>query len=119
MKTETKKVRHGGKVVDTASIPVYENINELVESESDERILSMFNKANCVRLMGNIRAQHTPTRVGKGKMFDLAFNSLTPEEAASFAGDVEGLREFLESDEVAERVQEIIKDEGGVVEEAA
>ncbi len=121
MKTETKKVRHGGKVVDSADIPVYENITELVESETDERILNMFNKANCVRIMGNARAKHTEARVGKGKMFDLAFNTLTAEEASSFAGKVEALREFLESDEIAERVKALIAEESGTedVEEAA
>ncbi len=113
MKEDVKKVRHAGEVVGEATIPVYETITELVESESDERILNMFNKQNCVRIMGNERAKHTPTKMGKGKRWDLAFNTLTPEEAASFAGNVEGLKEFLEGDEIAARVDALIQEESG------
>ncbi len=112
MKEETRKVRHAGEVVDEVSVPVYETVDELVNAETEERVLAMFNKQNAVRIMGNVRAQHTPSRMGKGKMWDLAFNMLSPEEAASFAGNVEGLREFLESDEIAERVKKSLE-EGG------
>ncbi len=113
MKTELKKVRHAGEVVGTVDIPVYGNMEELVDNETDERILNMFNKQNAVRIMGNERAKHTPTVMGKGKLWDMAFNTLTPEEAASYAGKVDELKEFLEGDVIAERVKKLLADTEG------
>ena len=115
MKTETKKVRTGGNVVGEVDIPVYETVVELTEKEDESRILGMFNKQNAVRIMGNERAKHTLARVGKGKRFDIAYNLLwdilDPEEAQEVLGNVEKLKEVINSDKVQNAVDEWIEEQ--------
>jgi len=110
MRTEVKAVKitdkaSGGlKKVSEVEVPVYETIDELLEHESEEHILNMFNKQNIIRLQGNERAKFKTTRAGKAKRRMLAFNTLTPEEISRFAGDFEGLQAYLDSPEVQARI---------------
>ena len=108
MKEEVRKVVHKGSVVGEVTVPVYESMEELMEKESEERILSMFNKQNCVRIAGNERAKHTEGRTGKKKRAQIAFNLLTSEELTAVTRDYDALQELLESDEVQARVDEYL-----------
>ena len=89
MKTIESDVKTGKplKVVGKVSIPVYENVDELVEAESADRILIMFNNANKVRIMGNERAKHQVGKMGKNKRFEIGFELL-------FNSNVEGLEDI-------------------------
>lgn len=112
MKDDVRKVRTGGAVVGEVTVPVYENVEELVEKEDAARILSMFNKQNCVRIMGNERAKHTLARVGKGKRFEIGYNllwqTLTPEEANECIGNIEKLKEVMASGKMQTAIDEFL-----------
>lgn len=97
MKTDTKEVKTKGKVVATIDIPIYESLDELMESVDEKVIIERFNNANTIALMGAERQKHQPTKMGKSKKMAMAFNLLTPEEAMSCAGDYAKLQELLET----------------------
>lgn len=119
MKETTQKVRHKSEVVGEVTVPVYETMEELMEKESAERILSMFNKQNCVRIAGNERAKHTEGRAGKKKRAQIAFNLLTSEELAAATGDYDALQALLESEDVQARVDEYLSGNPAEAAEAA
>lgn len=104
MKEVTKDVKTKGKTVGQVTVNHYETVQELVENESEERILGMFNKQNLIRMMGNERAKHGEGRIGKQKRTKIAYGCLTLEEAASVAQDYDALQELLNSDEIQARV---------------
>lgn len=106
MQTERKKVMHKGQHVGDVDVPVYETIDELLASEENSRILSMFNKQNRIRIMGNERVKHTGERAGKKKRARIAFSVLTDEELASVARDYSALEILLNSEDVQARVDE-------------
>lgn len=108
MKELPKKVMHKQTVVGEVTVPVYETLSELTENEIEERILSMFNKQNAVRIMGNERAKHAIGRAGKKKRMGIAFNLLDSEELATVAGDFDALQGLLESKDVQARVDEYL-----------
>ena len=97
MQTVTKEVKTKGAVVAEVEIPIYENLDELIEAVDEKVIVERFNHANTIAIMGTERQKHTPTKMGKTKKMRLAFNMLTPEEAMSAAGDYDKLQELLES----------------------
>ena len=115
MKEEVKKVRTGGSVVGEATVPVYETVDELVETEDPARILSMFNKQNAVRIMGNERAKHTLARIGKGKRFEIGYNLLwtvlDPEEANECIGNMEKLKETMASEKMQTAIDEFLEEQ--------
>ncbi len=114
MQTLTKDVCTGTprKKVGEVQVPVYENVDELVKNEDAGRILGMFNKQNAVRIMGNERAKHTMTKIGKGKRFEIAYNLLrdilTPEELGEVIGNIEKLKEVIASERVQKAVDDYI-----------
>ncbi len=119
MKEVTKDVKTS-KLVDgvkkqvkvgEVTIKVWENIDELIANEKPEHILGMFNKANVIRVQGNERAKHQDKVAGKTKRRGLAYNLLSQEELVQYAGNFAGLQEFLDSDEMATRVDESIASE--------
>jgi len=111
MKTEMKKVRTGGNIVSEIEVPIYENVDEIAENEDAGRILAMFNNANVIRLMGNERAKFQPQRAGKQRRFELGYNVLTADEAMSVTGDIQALKELIESDEIQERIDAKLAEE--------
>ena len=94
MKTIEAEVKTGKplKVVGVVEVPEYENVDELIATESSERILSMFNKQNKIRIMGNERAKHQVGRIGKNKRFEIGFELLFNEDVEGF-DDIEVVRE--------------------------
>ncbi len=104
MQNNVLKVRTGGKIVAEVTVPVYENVEELMAAEDSARILSMFNKQNAVRIAANERVKHTLTRVGKGRRFEIGFNLLwdilTPEEAKEVIGNMDKLKEVIASEKM-------------------
>ena len=103
---KTVPVSHKGNKVADINVPVYENVDELMAAESVEKILSMFNKANIIRMQANERSKHTEGKMGKMKTRGLAFKLLTPDEISQFAGDFAALNTFLDSEDMANRVKE-------------
>ena len=106
MKELMKPVRTKGKVVSEVMCPVYETVDEILNSEPQERIVAVFNNGNHVRIMGNERAKFSGTKAGKKKRTQLAFNCLTTDELMSVAQDANKLAALLESDEIQARVDE-------------
>ncbi len=111
MKTETKKVRHKSQVVCEVDVPIYESVDEIINSEPPERIVSVFNNGNHVRIMGNERAKFSGTRTGKKKRTQMAFNTLTVEELMACAQDSAALEKLLESEEIQARVDAQLAEE--------
>jgi len=117
------------KVVGRVSIPVYENVDELVDAESSERILTMFNNANKVRLMGNERAKHQVGKMGKNKRFEIGFELLFNSDVegiddidavrANCIGSYDVLQETIQSGAVQKAIDDYINDEAAPVEETA
>jgi len=117
MQEKLTKVRTGGAVVGEVVVPIYENLDELMEKESEERILSMFNKQNSVRIAGNERAKHTLARVGKNRRFEIAYNLLwdilEPDEVKAVLGNIEKLKEVIASKRVQDAVDDYIEEQKG------
>ena len=114
MKTVQKIVKTGrpAKEVGVVDVPIYDTIDELIENETEEKILACFNQQNCIRIMGNERAKHTPGRVGKSVRMNVAFSVLTIEELTSVAGDPIALKTLLLSAEIQARVDAKLAEEG-------
>jgi hypothetical protein len=106
VKTEVKSVAHKGANVSSVTVTIYETIDELLAAEKAEHIVNMFNKQNVIRLQANERAKFTEERQGKGKMKMDAYNLLTADELAAYAGKWAELQAFLTSPEMVERVKQ-------------
>lgn len=104
MKSDLTKVMHKKEVVGEIDVPVYENLTELMENETEAQIVTLFNKMNKIRLQAAERVKHTEGRIGKGKARASAFNLLTTEEIVRYAGKFEDLQKFLDSEEMQARV---------------
>lgn len=113
MREVTKSVKTG-KLVDgvkkqvevgTVTCCVWENLEELQANETAEHILNMFNKQNVIRIQAAERVKHQEGRAGKGAKRTAAFNLLEPAELAKYAGNMPALMEFLDSEEMAARVE--------------
>lgn len=123
MNTVTKNVRTGGKVVGTVDCPEYENITELLETESEERVLGMFNKANVIRIQGNERAKHQTKKAGKGARFDIGYNLLwdvySEDEIKNIISNVENLKEAINSKKMQDAIDEYLASQQADVDAAA
>ncbi len=112
MNTVTKNVRTGGKVVGTVDCPEYENITELLEAETEERVLGMFNKANVIRIQGNERAKHQTKKAGKNARWDVGYNLLwdvySEEEIKEIISNVENLKEAIASKKMQTAIDEYL-----------
>ena len=131
---KVKDVCTGGRKVDTAEVPVYATVDEILASEPAERVVTVFNKGNAVRIMGNVRAKHSPTRVGKNRRFNIAYEllpSIVSEDVLDKCiGNIVELKRVMDSKEVqdavddylqsqqapAEAVDDELEEEGGEVE---
>lgn len=118
MENTLRKVRHKGEVVSEVNVPVYATFDELVNSEKQERIVSVFNNGNAVRIMGNERAKFSGTRTGKKKRLQMAFNCVSVEELMAVQGNADALNALLESEEVQARVDAKLQETGASVETA-
>lgn len=108
MRTELASVAHKGRKVGETEVVIYDSLEELIANEKPEQILNLFNKANKIRLQANERAKHAEGKASKTKLRTVAFNLLTPEEIARYAGNFEALQTFLDSEEMQERVKQAI-----------
>ena len=111
------------KVVGSVTVPIYENVDELVAAEPPALILSMFNNANKVRIMGNERQKHQKGKMGKNKRRELGFE-LLPEVLGEDAfldlvrqANYEKMQAAIDSVEVQLAIDEHLKDDEGEVEE--
>lgn len=111
----TKKL----KQVSSVDVPVYENVDELISLETEERILGMFNKQNAIRMQGNERAKFQTHRAGKQARRSAAFNLLSADEIAEFAGRAAELQAHLDSDEMQQRVDDSLAADTPTDEQAA
>jgi hypothetical protein len=84
---EVKEVKSKSKVVGSVTVTKYETVQELIDNVDEKIILDMFNKANVIAAQAKERQAHAPTRIGKGKKFELCMNKLTIDEMATCAGD--------------------------------
>ena len=116
MREVLKQVKTKNKVVAEVNVPVYETVEEIINSESAERIIAVFNNGNHVRIMGNERAKYSGTKTGKKLRRKMAFNCLTTDELMARAQDSDALEAFLNSPEIQARVDAQIAAEGGEVE---
>ncbi|KKL68760.1 hypothetical protein LCGC14_2121780 [marine sediment metagenome] len=121
MKQETKDVKTGKplKTVGQVDVPIYESTDELIASEDEERILTMFNNANRVRIMGNERAKHQLKSVGKNKRFELGYELLTDDELRECVSSIETLKAKINSQELQDRIDAYIAENDDSVPEEA
>ena len=108
MDTKVSKVQHKGEVVAEIEIPIYENLDELMAAVSGEVIVEKFNKANKIDLQAAARAPFSEKKAGKAKRAAVGFDLLTTDEIVSFAGNHAGLQMFLQSPEMATRIDAVI-----------
>ena len=108
METKVSKVQHKGEVVAEIEIPIYENLDELMAAVSGEVIVDKFNKANKIDLQAAARAPFSEKKAGKAKRAAVGFDLLTTDEIVSFAGNHAGLQTFLQSPEMATRIDAVI-----------
>lgn len=106
MKTEMKKVRHKGQVVDEIEVPIYETMDELRAGVADAVVVDLFNKANVIALQATARSPYSEKKVGKQKRQSVGFDLLTTEEIMSFAGNHAGLLAFLDTPDMQQRIDE-------------
>ncbi len=104
MKTEPSKVRHKGEVVSEIEIPIYENLDELMAAVAGEVIVEKFNKANKIDLQAAARAPFSEKKTGKARRAAIGFDLLTTDEIIKFAGNHAGLQEYLDSPEMADKI---------------
>ncbi|KKL28674.1 hypothetical protein LCGC14_2372780 [marine sediment metagenome] len=104
MKTETSKVRHKTEIVAEIEIPIYENLDELMAAVAGEVIVEKFNKANKIDLQAAARAPFSEKKTGKARRAAIGFDLLTTDEIIKFAGNHAGLQEYLDSPEMAEKI---------------
>lgn len=110
MQTVIKDVMSKGKVVGQVTIDLYDNVDELLENEKADVVVSMFNKANTIAIQAAERQKHTG-KTGKQKRRSIAYNLLTEEEALTVAkGSLEDLHAKLESPEVQARVDKHLEE---------
>lgn len=121
MKQETKDVKTGKplKVVGQVTIGIYETVDELVADETPERILTMFNKQNTVRIMSNERAKHQLKSVGKNKRFELGYELLNDDELRECVSSIETLKAKINSQEIQDRIDAYIAENDDSVPEEA
>jgi len=113
MKIVTTPVRHKGQHVGDVEVPVYDTLEEIVEAHKETEIVELFNKQLKVQLQGKLRAKNSEASAGTKKALrQKAFNLLTNDEVAQYAGDFEGLSEFLTSPEMVARVEAAENGEG-------
>lgn len=110
MEVKEKKVRYNGKVVGVALCPRYASIEELADNETPENILKQFHKGNDVSLQAAERDQHKPVTAGKNKRFQIALSCITPAEFAACEGDMNKIKELVESEAVQSRVDEKLEE---------
>lgn len=103
MKEVVSKVRYKTKVVEETTIPQYDTLDEIIGAVEESLIVDMFNRGNKIRIQGLIRNKYM-TKTGKEKRRGIAFNLLTTDELIRFAGDHNGLTAFIDSAEMALRV---------------
>ena len=105
MKTENSEVKHKGVIVATIEVPVYDTLDEIIAAHDEATIVDMFNKQYKIALQAKARNKFTEARTSKKAMRIKAFNLLTNEELARFAGDFVALEAFLESQEMMKRLE--------------
>jgi len=98
MKIVKKDVEHKKKVVGTVDCPVYENLNEAVEHEGEDKVLSLFNKQNHIRIQAAERQKHALGRTSNQKRFNVGFNLLTTDELRQWQGRYEELAVWMRTD---------------------
>ena len=111
MKEVIKKVRHKQKIVAEVTVPLYENVQEIIDSEPPERIVAVFNNGNHVRIMGNERSKFSTSATSKKVRTKIAFELLSTEELMAVAQDADALQAKLESDEMQARVNAYIAEQ--------
>ena len=115
MKTEPSKVRHKGEVVSEIEVLIYENLDELMAAVAGEVIVEKFNKANKIDLQAAARAPFSEKKTGKARRAAIGFDLLTTEEIIKFAGNHAGLQEYLDSPEMADKIDAKIAELAPVV----
>ncbi len=108
MKKVMSIVYHKKQKVGEVEIPVYDTLEELLQSEKPEVIVARFNKGNKITLQGNVRSKGHSTKGKKEQLKQLAFKLLTSDEIVSFAGRYNELEAYLVSDEMQARVQDYL-----------
>ncbi len=115
MHEETKEVKLDSKVVETIQIPVYDNLEEIVDALGDVKVLALANRQNKAELSNQSRAKHTPSKAGKKKLLTLAYqlcdkdsNPENYEKMVGLIGDYDAMQSFLTSllPEVERRLKE-------------
>ncbi len=115
MKTEPSKVRHKGEVVSEIEVLIYENLDELMAAVAGEVIVEKFNKANKIDLQAAARAPFSEKKTGKARRAAIGVDLLTTEEIIKFAGNHAGLQEYLDSPEMADKIDAKIAELAPVV----
>lgn len=95
MKTEAKvAVKSAKKVVARIDVPVYESIDELVEALGSDKVLKLANTQNKTNMKNDARAAATG-EPSKKALEEAAWAKITPEMLAAVTGDIEGIRNLL------------------------
>jgi len=108
----TDKLTKSKKVVATVEVPIYENLQELIDNEPEDKIVNLFNKQNIINIQAAERQKHTSNKkLGKKKYLEVAYSTLTHEELVEHAGNYDDLMNFLQSDEIKARVEAKLAEE--------
>jgi hypothetical protein len=95
MKTERSEVKSKSKIVGTAQYPVYDNLQEAIDSMPEEKLLALINAQTRTNAMNSVRAEAT-TKPSTKKIMNLAFAEITPQEIADAGGDPVAVNVLIE-----------------------
>ncbi len=120
VKIRTGKDEEGkSKVVAEITVPVYEDIDELIENVDAKVILAKFNSQNKTDLANAERIKHKPSSMGKQAKRTALLNVLTNEEVLAAVGRTkevgtklsDELDALIDSPEIQSRLEAEITEE--------
>jgi hypothetical protein len=95
MKTERSEVKSKSKIVGTAEYPVYDEVQEALDTMGAEKLLSLINSQVRTNEMNSVRAEAT-TKPSNKRIMNLAFAEITPQEIADAGGDPVAINNLIE-----------------------
>ena len=96
MKMEEKQVRSKSEVVGIAKYEIFDSVTEAVDTFGEAVVLDLINSQNKTNKLNGIRSLATG-KPSKTQLRTEALGSITAEEFASVAGDIQKLTALIEA----------------------
>jgi len=96
MKMEEKQVRSKSEVVGVAKYEIFDSVTEAVDSFGEVVVLDLINSQNKTNKLNGVRSLATG-KPSKTQLRTEALGSITAEEFASVAGDIQKLTALIEA----------------------